>query len=116
MSIRMAPAWSCSALIQSVTEAGPLVTPNRSPPTVRTRRRRRAPELDKQNEPIDCDNVEFWGVSPAIRSREAASMKSQLIQQHFAAPRKPSEDATMIEMAPIQMFVFGFHDADQFTP
>lgn len=43
-------------------------------------------------------------------------MKSQLIQQHFAAPRKPAEDVPMIEMAPIQMFVFGFHDAEQFTP
>ena len=44
-------------------------------------------------------------------------MKSQLIQQRFAhRMQKPAEDAPMIEMAPIQMFVFGFHDAEQFTP
>jgi hypothetical protein len=44
-------------------------------------------------------------------------MKSQLIQQRFAhRTQKPAEDAPMIEMAPIQMFVFGFHDAEQFTP
>ena len=43
-------------------------------------------------------------------------MRSQPIQQHFAVPRKPAEGEAMIEMAPIQMFVFGFHDAEQFTP
>ncbi|HET9660346.1 MAG TPA: hypothetical protein VFP05_08440 [Thermomicrobiales bacterium] len=44
-------------------------------------------------------------------------MKSQLTQQRFAQPtHDPAGGETMIEMAPIQMFVFGFHDAEQFTP
>jgi hypothetical protein len=44
-------------------------------------------------------------------------MKSQLTQPHFTQPtHDPTGNETMIEMAPIQMFVFGFHDAEQFTP
>lgn len=31
-------------------------------------------------------------------------------------PQAPIEGENMIEMAPIQMFVFGFEDADRFTP
>ncbi len=43
-------------------------------------------------------------------------MKPHLFQTEFSPRRAPSEGEPMIEMAPIQMFVFGFHDAEQFTP
>ncbi len=43
-------------------------------------------------------------------------MTPHLFQTDFSPRRAPSEGEPMIEMAPIQMFVFGFHDAEQFTP
>jgi hypothetical protein len=43
-------------------------------------------------------------------------MTPNLFQTDFSPRRAPSEGVPMIEMAPIQMFVFGFHDAEQFTP
>lgn len=43
-------------------------------------------------------------------------MTSRIFQTHASQPRGPIEGDAMIEMAPIQMWVFGFHDADQFTP
>lgn len=39
-----------------------------------------------------------------------------LIRMDASSRRSPIEGETMIEMAPIQMLVFGFHDAEQFTP
>jgi len=43
-------------------------------------------------------------------------MTSSSFQTDFSLRRAPREGEPMIEMAPIQMFVFGFHDAEQFTP
>ncbi len=43
-------------------------------------------------------------------------MTTPLFRTDVSLPQAPIEGETMIEMAPIQMFVFGFHDAEQFTP
>jgi hypothetical protein len=43
-------------------------------------------------------------------------MTTPIARKNFSPRRKPIESKPMIEMAPIQMFVFGFHDAEQFTP
>ena len=43
-------------------------------------------------------------------------MTTPISRTDFSPRHAPSEGETMIEMAPIQMFVFGFHDAEQFTP
>lgn len=43
-------------------------------------------------------------------------MTIQLFRIDHSLRNAPSEGESMIEMAPIQMFVFGFRDADQFTP
>src|SRR5690606_33838193 len=49
-------------------------------------------------------------------SVKVVAMNLPSFQTEFSLRRAPREGEPMIEMAPIQMFVFGFHDADQFTP
>jgi hypothetical protein len=41
---------------------------------------------------------------------------TSLFRMNSSLQRAPIEGDPMNEMAPIQMFVFGFHDAEQFTP
>lgn len=43
-------------------------------------------------------------------------MSTPLFRTNLSHRQVPIEGVPMIEMAPIQMLVFGFHDAEQFTP
>ncbi len=52
----------------------------------------------------------------SVDADEATALMTSLFRMDSSLRRARIEGDPMIEMAPIQMFVFGFHDAEQFTP
>ncbi len=69
-----------------------------------------------ESAPQKCANVKISERAGFSSSVETAAMSTRLFQTYSSPRRDQREGVPMIEMAPIQMWVFGFHDAEQFTP